>query len=137
MTTDKSIIPDGKDTFTDNEWVTAAERVRATRDRVLAEHPAAAVAADRVYDEIANRVHTLAAIRKARGLTQQQISAQLNISQAEVSRFERRSNLHLDTLTRFIEAIGGQLRITAVFDDTEVELGIGDLLESEPTLGIG
>lgn len=48
-----------------------------------------------------------------------------------MSRFELRSNLHLDTLTRFIEAIGGQLLITAVFDDTEVQVGIGDLLESD------
>ena len=135
MTADRSIIPDGKDTFTDDDWATATEQVRATRDRVLAEHPAAGMAADRVYGEIESRVHTLAAIRKARGLTQQQISAQLNISQAEVSRFERRSNLHLDTRTRFIEATGGQLWITAVFDDTEVEVGIGDLLESEPSLG--
>ena len=137
MTADKSIVPDGMDDFTDDDWATATEQVRATRDRVLTEHPTAAAAADRVYGEIASRVHTLAAIRKARGLTQQQISAQLNISQAEVSRFERRSNLHLETLTRFIEAIGGQLRITAVFDDAEVEVGIGDLLEAEPPLGTG
>ena len=99
----------------------------------MAESPTAAAAADRVYAEIASRVHTLAAIRKARGLTQQQISAQLKISQAEVSRFERRGNLHLNTLARFIEATGGKLRITAVFDDTEVEVGIGDLLEAEPS----
>lgn len=133
MTANKSIVPDGKDTFSDDDWATATEQVRATRDRVLAEHPAAAAAAERVYGEIAGRVHTLAAIRRARGLTQQQISTQLNISQAEVSRFERRSNLHLDTLARFIEATGGKLRITAVFDDTEVEVGIGDLLGAEPS----
>lgn len=47
---------------------------------MLVEHLAVGVATDRVYGEIANRVHTLAAIRKARGLAQQQISAQLNIS---------------------------------------------------------
>ena len=67
MIADKSIVPDGKDTFTDDEWATATERVRATRDRVLAEYPEAADAADRVYGAIASRVHTLAAIRKARG----------------------------------------------------------------------
>ena len=133
MTANRSAIPDGDDTFTDQDWDTATERVRSTRDQVLAENPTAAAAADRVYAEIAGRVHTLAAIRKARGLTQQQISAQLKISQAEVSRFERRGNLHLDTLARFIEATGGKLRITAVFDDTEVEVGIGDLLEAEPS----
>ncbi len=133
MTARKSAIPDGEETFTDQDWATATEQVRATRDRVLAENPTATATADRLYADIAGRVHTLAAIRKARGLTQQQISAQLNISQAEVSRFERRSNLHLDTLARFIEATGGKLRITAVFNDTEVEVGVGDLLEAEPS----
>ena len=82
----------------------------------------------RKYAEITQRVQTLQAIRKARGLTQQQKSAQLRISQAEVSRMERRSNLHLATLARFIEATGGRLRLIAVFDDYEAEIGIGDLL---------
>lgn len=133
MTTTNSSIPDGADTFTDEDWDSATERVHATRDRVRDQNPKAAEAEERIYREIAGRVHTLAAIRKARGLTQQQISAQLKISQAEVSRVERRSNLHLDTLARFIEATGGKLRITAVFDDNEVEVGIGDLLEPEPS----
>lgn len=128
----RSAFPDGAENFTDEDWSSADERVRVARDLVLSENPVAAKAARRAYAEIAGRVHTLAAIRKARGLTQQQISAQLNISQAEVSRVERRSNLHLDTLARFIEATGGKLRITAVFDDTEVQIGIGDLLEARP-----
>ena len=128
-----SAIPDGADTFSDEDWDSATDRVRATRDRVLAEHPTAADAEERAYAEIAGRAQTLAAIRKARGLTQQQISAQLEVSQAEVSRMERRGNLHLDTLARFIEATGGRLRITAIFDDTEFEVGIGDLLEAEPS----
>jgi len=38
-------------------------------------------------------------------------------------------NLHLATLARFIEATGGRLRITAVYDD-EVEIGIGDLTDA-------
>ena len=44
---------------------------------------------------------------------------------------ERRSNLHLATLARFIEATGGKLRITAVFNDYETEIGIGDILPAE------
>jgi hypothetical protein len=49
------------------------------------------------------------------------------MTQGEISRLERRENLHLATLARFIEATGGRLRITAVYDDDEVEVGIGDL----------
>lgn len=57
MTADRSVIPDGKDTFSDDDWTSATEQVRATRDRVLAEHPTAAAVADHVYGEIASRVH--------------------------------------------------------------------------------
>ena len=95
-------------------------------------NPVAAAAEARRYAEITNRVQTLRAIRQARGLTQQQISAQLDISQAEVSRMERRNNLHLATLARFIRATGGRLRITAVFDDQETEISIGDILPADP-----
>ena len=69
---------------------------------------------------------------KLGGLTQQQMSAQLDISQAEVSLMERRNNLHLATLARFIRATGGRLRITAVFDDQETEISIGDILPVDP-----
>ena len=60
------------------------------------------------------------------------MSAQLDTSQAEVSRMERRNNLHLATLARFIRATGGRLRITAVFDDRETGISIGDIFPVEP-----
>ena len=120
----------GANDYSEEEWATTSERVQAIRQRVIA-NPVAAAAEARKYDEITKRVQTLRAIRKARGLTQQQMSAQLQISQAEVSRMERRSNLHLATLARFIEATGGKLRITAVFEDSETEIGIGDILPAE------
>ena len=120
----------GNEKYTEREWEAASERVGAIRERTLSE-PVAAATEARKYAEITRRVQTLQAIRKARGLTQQQMSAQLQISQAEVSRVERRSNLHLATLARFIEATGGRLRITAVFDDYETEIGIGDILPAD------
>ncbi len=130
MTNDqRPTIPTGDDTYSDADWETATERVNATRKQVLADNPEAAVAEAAAYDAIARRVHTLAAIRKARGLTQEQISDELGISQAEISRMERRTNLHLETLARFIRAAGGRLRITAVFDDNEMEVGIGDIAQ--------
>lgn len=119
-------IPAGSDTFTDHEWDTATDRVHATRDKMLT-NPKVAAAETAAFDSIARRPQTLAAIRRARGLTQSQMSNQMDISQAEISRMERRTNLHLETLARFIEATGGTLRITAVFDDDEVDIGIGDL----------
>lgn len=133
----QSAIPAGKDTYSDDDWETATERVNTTRKRVLADNPVAAAAEVATYDEISRRVFTLAAIRKARGLTQEQISDELGISQAEISRMERRTNLHLETLARFIRAAGGRLKITAVFDDNEMEVGIGDIAQRASGLPIG
>ncbi len=121
----------GPSEFTDQEWATTAEQMEAIGEQIRANPRAAAVEAQ-TFAEIANRVRTLQAIRKARGLTQQQMSDQLRISQGEVSRIERRGNLHLATLVRFIEATGGKLRITAIFDDEEMEVAVGDLLHAEP-----
>ena len=126
----------GPGEFTDQEWSTTAERMEAVGERIRANPRAAAVEAQ-TFAEIANRVRTLQAIRKARGLTQQQMSDQLRISQGEVSRIERRGNLHLATLVRFIEATGGKLRITAIFDDEEMEVAVGDLLHAEPARHTG
>ncbi|MCY4368511.1 MAG: XRE family transcriptional regulator [bacterium] len=117
----------GPDEYSEEEWATTSDRVQAIRRSAMA-NPVVAAAEARKYAEITRRVQTLQAIRKAQGLTQQQMSVQLQISQAEVSRMERRSNLHLATLARFIEAAGGRLRITAVFEDYEAEVSVGDIL---------
>ena len=52
------------------------------------------------------------------------------MTQGEISRPERRENLHLGTLARFIEATGGRSRMTAVCNDDEVKVGIGDLTDA-------
>jgi transcriptional regulator with XRE-family HTH domain len=63
------------------------------------------------------------------GLTQQQLAETLEMTQGDLSRLERRSNLQLTTLARFIEATGGRLMISAVYGDTQVVLQIGDLAD--------
>jgi ribosome-binding protein aMBF1 (putative translation factor) len=129
-TTKRAFVPECGDTFTDEDFATATERVNAARDKAMAD-PEFAKRVNAKVEAITRRVHTLAALRKARGLTQAQLTEELGMTQGEVSRLERRENLHLATLARFIEATGGKLRITAVFDDTEVEVGIGDLVGAE------
>jgi hypothetical protein len=54
------------------------------------------------------------------------------MEQGDVSKLERRQNL-VAALTRFIEATGGRLRITAVYGDIEVELDINDVVHSRDT----
>ena len=69
---------------------------------------------------------TLRDLRKARALTQAQISQALNMSQDGVSRLERRSDLLLSTLRSYIEAMGGKLKISAEFPD-RAPVSINDL----------
>lgn len=128
--TKRPIIPDVGNTFSDEDFATATERFNAARVEAMKD-PEFAKMVDTKIAAIGRRVHTLAALRKARGLTQAQLTEELGMTQGEVSRLERRENLHLATLARFIEATGGKLRITAVFDDDEVEVGIGDLVDVE------
>lgn len=59
----------------------------------------------------------LAQLRKARGLTQEALSELLGVSQAEVSKMERRSELYIGTLRKFIEAMNGELVLAARFAD--------------------
>ena len=61
-------------------------------------------------------------LRAARHFTQQQLAKTLNMSQAAVSQMEQRTDLYLSTLRNFIEAMGAELEIRAVFADGKVEL---------------
>jgi DNA-binding XRE family transcriptional regulator len=67
----------------------------------------------------------LGEIREKRELTQNDIAEVLATSQANISRIERQRNLYLSTLAEYVEALGGSLKISAVFEDEEVEIGLG------------
>ncbi len=60
---------------------------------------------------------TLRDLRKAHELTQTRMAEALRISQDGVSRIEKRSDFLLSTLRSYVEAMGGQLRLTAEFPD--------------------
>lgn len=64
----------------------------------------------------------LAHIRQERIGTQQQLGADVGISQARISQIESGQDLYLSTLRAYIEALGGQLQVTAVFPDARVDL---------------
>lgn len=61
-------------------------------------------------------------LREARQLTQQQLAAQLKSGQAAVSKLERRTDMYVSTLRRFIEAMGGELHIVARFPEGDVRI---------------
>ncbi len=79
----------------------ARERSEARTRKMLAEMP---------LDEL----------RAARQLTQESMAALLGIKQASISKMERRTDMYVSTLARFIEAMGGTLEIRASFPDGSV-----------------
>jgi len=68
-------------------------------------------------DELIAEELTLRQLRELLGLTQDEIADRLEIAQENVSRFERREDVRLSTLRGYIEALGGELHITASFPD--------------------
>lgn len=56
-------------------------------------------------------------IRKLSGLTQADMAELLNVGQASVSKFEKgRTDMQLSTIQKYVEALGGTLRVSAAFD---------------------
>src|ERR1017187_9439558 len=61
-------------------------------------------------------------LRAARNLTQEHLATILRIKQASISKMERRTDMYIGTLSKFIEAMGGQLEIRACFPDGSVRI---------------
>jgi DNA-binding XRE family transcriptional regulator len=58
---------------------------------------------------------TLQELRRARKLTQSKMARSLGIAQKQISAVEKRTDMHISTLRRTIEAMGGKLTLTAQF----------------------
>ena len=56
-------------------------------------------------------------LRGARQLTQTDLAEMLDVPQSSISRIERRADMYLSTLRNYVHAVGGELRIQAVFPD--------------------
>jgi transcriptional regulator with XRE-family HTH domain len=68
----------------------------------------------------------LAAIRRTTGLTQVELAANLGVGQAQVSKFERQSDMLISTLAAYLSALGVHAQIvvevgeqTVTYDLTE------------------
>ena len=56
-------------------------------------------------------------LRSAKQLTQSDMAEMLDVPQSSISRIEQRADMYLSTLRNYIHAVGGELRIQAVFPD--------------------
>lgn len=64
----------------------------------------------------------LAELRQALALTQSTLAEALGVKQGEISKIENRTDVFVSTLRRFIQAMGGDLEIRAVFPDRAVTI---------------
>jgi hypothetical protein len=56
-------------------------------------------------------------LRKARELTQTKIAGELHMGRGDVSKLERRTDMYVSTLASYLQAVGADLEIRAVFPD--------------------
>jgi DNA-binding XRE family transcriptional regulator len=62
---------------------------------------------------------TLQELRRARELTQVRMAKSLGVAQKQISEIEKRTDMHISTLRRSIEAMGGKLSLIAEFPDRD------------------
>jgi DNA-binding XRE family transcriptional regulator len=62
---------------------------------------------------------TLRALRQAHNLTQERMAELLGVKQENISRMERRADLLLSTMSSYIEAMGGKLKLVAEFPERQ------------------
>lgn len=75
---------------------------------------------------------TLRDLRQAQHLTQERMAELLGVEQENVSRLERRADLLLSTLSSYVAAMGGKLRLMAEFPNRKpVAVALGDLRSEE------
>src|SRR5437763_11464147 len=61
-------------------------------------------------------------LRAARQMTQEHLAKLLGTKQAAISKMERRTDMYLSTLQSIVKAMGGELKIEAVFPEGAVEI---------------
>ena len=85
-----------------------------TLNQVLATLPASRRAR---IERRASELATLKDLRNAVERTQEELATSLGVGQDTISRIERRSDMLLSTLRRYVEAMGGKLELVAEFPD--------------------
>ena len=93
-------------------------------------HSKSRLSIEQSFERLDAEYMALQALRKAMHLTQEQLAKELGMDQSNLSKLEKRTDLMLSTLRRYIEAMGGSLRLIAEFPERPpVEVGgFGDPL---------
>jgi Helix-turn-helix domain len=62
----------------------------------------------------------LSDLRKARTFTQVEMAKAMNIEQAAISKIEHRDDMYISTLSGYVKALGGELKLVASFPDAKI-----------------
>lgn len=90
-------------------------------------------AIERRAEAIVAEAMTLAQLRKALGMTQEELAAKRGMKQAGIARLEKQSEVLLSTLREHVEAMGGRLDLVASFPDREpVKVELRDVADAGP-----
>ena len=92
--------------------------------------PAVDAVVSRMWDD--NHLHRmgLASVREALGFTQADLAAELGVTQSNVAQTERRKDILVSTLARYLGAIGADLHLVVRFEGRPpVELSLDELTE--------
>ncbi len=104
---------------------------RTLTDKLAQFDPARRVRIEAEADRLHTQYLTLQELRKAKEMTQVQLAQTLGIQQATVAKYERQSDLLLSTLSSYVRAMGGSLKLMVEFPGKKpVALdGLGDTEE--------
>ena len=81
--------------------------------------------------ELIDQEMTLRDLRIAEKLTQERLSELMGVEQATISRLERRADLLISTLSAYVAAMGGKLRLVAEFPDRHpVSIALTDISDA-------
>ena len=64
--------------------------------------------------------HRLAEVRRARGLTQQQVADRMGVTKGRISQIEQGKVSGQEVVARFAAALGGRLHQAIYFDDGDI-----------------
>ncbi|MBI4483211.1 MAG: helix-turn-helix transcriptional regulator [Acidobacteria bacterium] len=81
--------------------------------------PEARARSEAKADELIRQM-ALDELRVARDLSQEHLAELLHVKQSAISKMERRTDMYVSTLQKFVQAMGGTLEIRALFPEGDV-----------------
>ncbi|HTP19237.1 MAG TPA: hypothetical protein VMJ65_06510 [Solirubrobacteraceae bacterium] len=73
-----------------------------------------------IYKRLMEAQERIAHARYRRGVSNEVVQHALDTADESLSEAERREDLYLSALARYVAALGGRLEVRAIFDDEEI-----------------